>query len=205
MKKLVYCLTPALLAVPLFLHAQSTTYFSNVGFSSSFQHSIASDSWAASYFTTGSAAAGYSLQSIQLLLGSSSGSPTGLSVRLWDFLKDQPILTLSGPDPTSAGFYTYTASDFVMPPGHVYWFVVTSQTPAAAGAFHLVMHKPMIVSRWSHRQLARRGLLCFERRSELDANSAVTSSFPVFSQRDLDPRAVSPIVARAGCAHSRGA
>ena len=136
MKKLVHCLTPALLAVPLFLHAQSTTYFSNVGLSSSLQRSIASDSWAAGYFTTGSAEAGYSLQSIQLLMLNSSRSPTGLSVSLWDFQTDQPILALSGPDPTSAGLYTYTASDFVMPPKHQYWFVVTSQTPAATGAFH---------------------------------------------------------------------
>jgi hypothetical protein len=135
MKRLVSCIAAALLAMPLFLHAQGTTYFSTVGVSSAGHRSIASDSWVGAFFITGPASAGYSLQSIQLLMGSSSGSPAGLSVRLWDFQADRPIFTLSGPDPTSAGLYTYTASDFIMPPGHVYWFVVRSETPAAAGTF----------------------------------------------------------------------
>ena len=125
----------AILTLPLCVTAQGTTYFSNGGVSSDGHVNVGSDSWGAAWFQTGSAASGYTLESIQLFMGDTAGSPSGFSAMLWNFQTGQPILTLTGPNPTTAGIYTFSASSFVMPPNKVYWFVATSQTPTAGGGF----------------------------------------------------------------------
>ncbi len=135
MKNLVCRAAITVLSIPLFLHAQGTFYFSSLGTPPQSGLLVGSNSWGAAWFQTGSFSGGYSLDSIQLLTGSSVGSPGGFSVRLWDFQTDQPILTLTGPNPTAAGVYTYNASAFLMLPSQVYWFVVTSETPTGTGAF----------------------------------------------------------------------
>ncbi len=136
MKNLVCGAAIAVFSIPLFLHAQGTIYFSSMGTPSQGSLLVGSNSWGAAWFQTGNSAGGYSLNSIQLLMGNSVGSPSGFSVMLWDFQTDQPILTLTGPNPTAAGVYSYTTSSFLMPPSQVYWLVVTSQTSVGAGAFN---------------------------------------------------------------------
>ncbi len=135
MKNLVCGAAIAVLSIPMFLHAQGTIYFSSMGTPSQGSRLVGSNSWGAAAFQTGNFSGGYSLNSIQLLMGNSVGSPGGFSVRLWDFQTDQPILTLTGPNPTTAGVHTYNASAFLMAPSQVYWFVVTSQTSVGTGAF----------------------------------------------------------------------
>lgn len=136
MKNLVYSTAIAVLSIPMFLHAQGTTYFSSMGTPSQGSLLVGSNSWGAAWFQTGNFSGGYSLNSIQLLMGNPVGSPSDFSVRLWDFQTQQPILTLTGASPTTAGVHTYNASSFLMSPSQVYWFVVTSQTSVGTGAFN---------------------------------------------------------------------
>lgn len=136
MKTLYAFIVNAIVFVPFYVQAQGTTYFSGMGIASQGNYSIGSNSWGAAWFQTGNSPGGYSLNSISLLMGNSVGSPSGFSVRLWNFQTQQPVLTLTGSNPTTSGIYTFTAPSFAMGLSQVYWFVVTSQTSIATGAYN---------------------------------------------------------------------
>lgn len=136
MKKLCAFIFNAVVLVPFYMQAQGTTYFSSMGTPSQGTYSIGSNSWGSAWFQTGNSPGGYSLNSISLLMGNSVGSASGFSVRLWNFQTQQPVLTLTGTNPTTAGIYTYTAPSFVMGSSQVYWFVVTSQTSVGTGSYN---------------------------------------------------------------------
>jgi hypothetical protein len=135
MKLLLAIVALAVFTAPSSAPAQGTTYFSNVSCPTTSYVDIGSDAWGAAWFQTGSAPGGYTLDSIQLLMGDTIGSASGFSIMLWDFRTDQPILTLAGPSPSVAGTYTFDAAGFVLAPKTVYWFAAASQTPSAAGHF----------------------------------------------------------------------
>ena len=61
----------------------TTTFLSNIGQPSSGSLAVGSDSWLAAGFVTGTDASGYLLDSIQLGLASSTGSPSDFTVMLY--------------------------------------------------------------------------------------------------------------------------
>ena len=62
----------------------TTTFLSNIGQPSSGSQTVGSDSWFAAGFVTGTDASGYLLDSIQLGMASSTGSPSGFTVMLYE-------------------------------------------------------------------------------------------------------------------------
>ena len=102
------------------LQAQSTTYVSNLGSPTAGNLPVASDAWLSTWFQTGPSPSGYSLNSIELSLGSATGNASGFSVMLWDFQQQQSIVDLTGSTPTTNGLYTYSAANFLLQPSSVY-------------------------------------------------------------------------------------
>ena len=75
------------------------------------------------------------LNSVTLRLGSPVGFPTGFEISLYSggvfpFPRgpETKIATLIGPDPLTAGDYTYTAINLALLPSKSYFIVVTSAT-----------------------------------------------------------------------------
>lgn len=116
-------------------HAQGTIYLSGLDLPTAGNLPVGNDAWIATYFGTGSAPLGYALNSIQLSIGGVSGNPSGFKVMIWDFRSAQPIITLTGPEPSASGMFTYGASDFPLARLTTYWFVVTSTAPVTDGSY----------------------------------------------------------------------
>lgn len=123
---------------------QSQLVASNLSESTVRTKEIAQDSWVAVTFTTGTNPNGYSLDSIQLSMGESTGSPDGFNLSLYavvpggtigspDF--DRNLGDLSGSDPLSEGVFSYSAFGLTLAPSTSYFVVATSSTSAEIGAF----------------------------------------------------------------------
>jgi len=121
------------------VQAQGTTFFSNLAANSQAGPGTASDAWLAQSFNVGTNATGYSLNSVQLAIGSASGAPDGFHALLYadnNFRPGSPIATLTGSlNPSTAGLFTYHASGVVLSPSVKYWVVITSETPQSVGAY----------------------------------------------------------------------
>ncbi len=127
--------------------AQGTLYVSNLGQTSTGSASIASDSWIAQTFITGPNSEGYILNSVQLLMDATSGTPSGFTVSLYSKTGDPHSLqipgdspqsslgSLSGSDPTTSGIFNYTASGIMLSPSTFYFLVATATTSVADGAY----------------------------------------------------------------------
>jgi hypothetical protein len=131
------------LFAPQILPAQgSTTFLSNVGQTSVGSNLVGSDSWLAATFFTGGNAGGYMLNSVQLSMLDSSGSPNDFTVMIYSanigvgINPGSSVGTLTGSaNPSTAGIYTYTAtSALTLSPG-AYFIVLTSGTAVANGAY----------------------------------------------------------------------
>jgi len=140
MKSSILLLAVAVVA-PQLIQAQGT-FLSNLGQSSAGSLAVASDSWFAAGFFTGTNAAGYMLDSIQLAMTDASGSPSGFTVSLYSpatgsVRPDRSLATLNGSlDPVSSGIYTYTpATNLTLAPNYAYSIVLTAGTPLANGAY----------------------------------------------------------------------
>jgi PEP-CTERM motif len=142
LKTIIFILALALRQLlPQLMPGQGTTYVSFLANPSQTNTTIGSDSWRAAYFQTGTNSYGYHLDSIQVLMGASIGSPDGLVVSLYTLNLDGPVPetilgTLNGSSPTSAGIYTYTASSLSLAPSAYYFIVLTSGTPISSGAYN---------------------------------------------------------------------
>jgi hypothetical protein len=142
MKRKLLLIAPVMLfMLPLTSTAQGTTYVSFLANPSQTNTTVGRDSWRAAYFQTGTNSYGYHLDSIQVLMGTSIGSPDGLVVSLYTLNLNGPVPetnlgTLSGSSPTSAGIYTYTASSLSLAPSAYYSIVLTSGTPVSSGAYN---------------------------------------------------------------------
>ena len=130
------------LLTPRIIQAQGTTYLSNLGQPTAGSLTVASDSWLATDFITGSNLGGYSLDSIELALTDATGIPNGFGVVLYS---DEGIVgtrpgrnlgTLNGPsEPITEGIYTYTSSTLMLSQNTRYYIVVTAGTGVADGAY----------------------------------------------------------------------
>ncbi len=162
MKKIILLAILAPAAVvwsPHVTRAQGTAYVSNLGFTSSGSLPVASDSWLAGNFITGTNARGYLLNSVRLALGDASGNPSGFTAMLYASpatggLPISWVGTLGGSlDPVAAGTYTYSpTSSLTLSPIRVYWVVLTAGTPAADGAYAwstTAAYPPLSTGGWS--------------------------------------------------------
>ena len=90
----------------------------------------------ATAFTTGSAAGGYALQSVTLDMAAPRGNNSILGVAVHAASESSPaataLITLSGPNPTSAGRYTYVCSTNCALAKDTTYFLVVSATNAGA-------------------------------------------------------------------------
>ena len=141
MRKSVFTLLMFLagLAVPPSSNAQGTIQVSNLNQTPTGSAESGSDAWLAQSFTTGANANGYVLNSIQLLMVSASGSPSGFALSLYSSpgngAPGSNLGVLSGPDPASGGVFTYIASGLTLSPSTFYYAVITSDTPVAHSSY----------------------------------------------------------------------
>jgi len=146
MKKPVTYLT-ALAALsgflPSTLHAQGTIYYSNLGATPTVSAAIGSDFWVAQPFFTGTNAAGYFLNSVELLMASASGNPAEFALHIYSSnpstfeLPGNNLAILNGLDPLSGGIYGYNSlSSLILSPSTAYFIVATANTPLTVGAFN---------------------------------------------------------------------
>jgi hypothetical protein len=138
--------TIILLGIILCFAVQNTraaVYLSNLGETPStvIPSSISGQNlWLAQTFHTGAAAGGYSLDSVQLSLNV-TGSPSGnFSVYVYGSTLNggsptTPLSTLTGPNPTTSGTYTFNASGFSLSPSTFYWVVATTTANPAANPY----------------------------------------------------------------------
>jgi hypothetical protein len=122
----------------------SVTYLSNLGQTPDGNNSVASDSWLAASFVTGTNVSAYSLNSVQLSLADSSGTPTGFVVMIYaqsesriGIFPGSSLGQLSGSaNPTTGNTYAYNAtSSLSLAPSTVYFIVLAGGTTAANGAY----------------------------------------------------------------------
>lgn len=133
-----------LLLAPQITNAQGTTYLSNLSQSSARNRAVGSDAWLAVGFETGNNASGYVLDSIQLAMIDSSGSPNAFAVMLYsaigqgDYLPGNSFVTLNGSlSPVTGGIYTYTtSSSTILSPNTAFFMVLTSGTTIANGTYN---------------------------------------------------------------------
>ena len=121
--------------------AQGTLYVSLLSNPTQAVSQVGNDSWNAVDFRTGTNSSGYSLNSLQVLMGNASGNPSGIIVSLYNLsgnVPGTPISILNGPEPTAAGNYSYTASSISLQPATRYFVVMTSVTPVSTGAYNWI-------------------------------------------------------------------
>ena len=127
------------------VHAQGTTYLSNLGQASAGSLAVGSNSWLAGDFHTGTNDGGYLLNSIQLGMADASGNPSGFTVMLYaqdysyfgGIVPGSSLGTLNGSlNPVTSGIYTYTpASSLTLSPSTLYFIVLTAGTTVANGGY----------------------------------------------------------------------
>ena len=126
---------------PPMARAQDTIYVTNLGQTPTGSEAIGNDSWLAQVFGTGTNSGGYVLNSVQLLVDTSLGSPGGFSVSIhnttaYPNLVGGSVGSLSGVDPFAGGVFTYTTSGITLLPNNFYFVVVTAATPTSQGTFN---------------------------------------------------------------------
>jgi hypothetical protein len=132
-----------LLALPTAAQSQNTLYVSNLDQPAEPYLSlyINARGYFAQQFNTGSNPAGYRELAVQLSMLSNVGSPSGFSVSLHARgFRDDPgamIATLTGPTPSLAGVYTYSAPTVTLLPDTIYFVAVTAASPASIGSYRL--------------------------------------------------------------------
>ena len=123
--------------------AQGTLYLSSLSPTSTGSVAVGSNSWLASFFSTGNSTGGYLLNSVQLAMTDASGSPGGFQVSLYSanalggVFPGSSLGTLVGSaDPATAGTYSYnTASSLALAPSSYYFIVLSASTAVASGAY----------------------------------------------------------------------
>ena len=116
------------------VQAQGTLCVSNLGQTPTSSAAIGSNSWIAQQFVVSS---NYTLNSVELLMNSASGTPADFSISIYSSLNPVDNLSsLNGSTSPSAGsVYTYTASNILLSRG-AYYLVVTAGTSVSEGAYN---------------------------------------------------------------------
>jgi len=119
--------------------AQGTLYLSALEETPVAYDPVASNAWIARGFFTGGASGGYIVNSVQLLMGEASGTPSDFNVMLYNSFSRTPLGSfgsLSGPDPAPGGVFTYTTPGITLSHGQLYFIVVTAASAVAQDAYH---------------------------------------------------------------------
>ena len=118
--------------------AQGTLQVSNLGQTPTGSALVANNAWIAQAFGISTAdPTKYALDSIQLLMNTGTGSPSGFNVSVYTSVGNVPgtdLGALTGPDPAAGGLFTYSASGITLS-GGAYFLVVTGATPVAQGDY----------------------------------------------------------------------
>jgi hypothetical protein len=136
-------LAAAMLAARVASAQGTTTFLSNIGQASAGSLSVGADSWIAGGFETGTNGSGYLLDSIQLGMAGSTGSPNAFTVMVYangaptGLNPGSSLATFVGPlDPSAVGTYTYTfPGGLMLSPRSPYYVVVTAGTAVADGSY----------------------------------------------------------------------
>lgn len=120
-------------------NAQSTLALSNLDTGVSRTEPIASDAWIAAEFRIGDNFDGYFLNSVQLGIDSVTGSPSDLSVAVYEAfsVNSSPSVKLgdlSASGSNSNGSYNFDAEDITLGRGY-YSIVVTAGTDTSVGSY----------------------------------------------------------------------
>ncbi len=117
------------------------TAFSNIGQTPVGSLAIASNSWRAEQFFTGTKTGGYWLDSVTIQLGSPVGTPFGFSLGIYDnnglggFTPGNLLQSLSGAEPSVSGTFTFLSSSLLLTPNSSYFIVATADSPLTSGSF----------------------------------------------------------------------
>lgn len=132
------------LVFPCATPAQGTTYISNLGQSPINSSAVASDSWLALSFSTGTNTGGYLLDSIRLQMANATGGPTGFTAMLYsaigsqEFSPGNSLAALSGLSPIAGGTYGYfSATNLMLSPSTAYFIVLTAGTAVSDGVYEI--------------------------------------------------------------------
>jgi hypothetical protein len=123
------------------MNACAQSVFSNLGQTPVGSLAIANNSWRAERFYSGPNTGGYTLNSIQIQLGTPTGTPSGFSLGIYDsngFGGNTPgnlLQSLVGPEPSGSGVLTYQSPSFLLGPNSAYFIVATAAKPLASGSF----------------------------------------------------------------------
>jgi hypothetical protein len=112
---------------------------SNTGTPSTGSIAIGSDSWGAAFFRTGTNAAGYIVNSVQVLMSPEAGMPSDLVVSIYTYKSRFPgtsLGSLTGVDPIGGGIYSYSTAGIALAASTDYFLVLTSMTPSSQGFFN---------------------------------------------------------------------
>ncbi len=127
--------------LPQLSPAQGTLYFSNLGEPPVSSMVVGSDAWLTQSFRTGTNSGGYYLNSVQLLMGTTTGNPNGFSVAIYNHtpgdirFPGSYLSSLSGPDPAAGGTFSYNSIGVVLLPSTSYFVVLTAATPVSNGTY----------------------------------------------------------------------
>lgn len=128
------------LFAPKGVHAESTTYISNLAGSPLGIVAIASNARLAQSFKTGASSLGYNLNAVQLSLDVASGNPDGFTVSLFADNNFHPGISLGNltgsANPTGGGIFSYSATNTILSPSTKYWIVLAAQTPLITGNYN---------------------------------------------------------------------
>jgi hypothetical protein len=141
MKKIIFItIIMTKLFAPSFVQAQGAIFVSNLEQTPTGSAAIGNDAWTAqAFFILATDPNSYTLNSIQLLMNPMSGNPNGFTVSIYNTSGGAPqndLGILSGPDPLTAGIYTYTSPGITLSAGVHYFVVVTAATPIAQDSYN---------------------------------------------------------------------
>jgi hypothetical protein len=135
--------------LPDLLQGQGTLYVSNLGQGPTGSAAVGSDAWIAQIIRTGANPDGYLLNSLQLLMNPAAGTPSNFAVSIYSGAGANPgssLGSLMGPDPAAGGVFTYSTTGIPLVATRVYYVVLTSTTPVAAGAYEWSATSPLTSS-----------------------------------------------------------
>jgi hypothetical protein len=131
------CLNSTLLAS----QPAGTTYVSNTGETNFGSYGVAGGDWLAQPFITGTSPGGYSLDAVDLVMGSGQPGVTNFQLGIYststfNFKPAYNLETLTGDsNPFFSGIYTYTSSGIILNPNTQYWIVASASNSSGNNGF----------------------------------------------------------------------
>jgi PEP-CTERM motif len=123
--------------------ALGTLQVSNLGQTPTTGAAIGGDSWIAQgFFVLTTDPTVYQLNAVQLLMNPASGNPSGFTVSIYDNPNLSSLTplnflgSLTGPNPSAGGTFTYTTPGITIAAGSAYFVVVAAATPVAQGSYN---------------------------------------------------------------------